>query len=84
MLRSDYLRNALGFHSKDEGKELLKAFEHLRNELAHAQDIITGRWPQLVTFAKKAEDLLATCEALEPKPPANQANSAEAKSRAAD
>jgi hypothetical protein len=66
VLGSDTLRRALGFSSKDEGEELLKAFEHLRNELAHAQDIVTGCWPQLVTFAKKAEDLLEACEALEP------------------
>ena len=66
VLNSDTLRHALGFTSKAKGEELLKAFEHLRDELAHAQDIITGRWPELVTFAKKAEDLLAACEALEP------------------
>ena len=84
VLGSDTLRRALGFSSKDEGEELLKAFEHLRNELAHAQDIVTGRWPQLVTFAKKAEDLLEACEALEPEAQANQANSADAKNRAAD
>jgi hypothetical protein len=44
VLKSDTLRHAIGFPSKDKGEELLKAFEHLRNELAHAQDIITGRW----------------------------------------
>ena len=66
VLSSDTLRHALGFPSKDKGEELLKAFEHLRDELAHAQDIITGRWPELVKFAKKAEHLLAACEALEP------------------
>jgi hypothetical protein len=66
VLRSDSLRNALGFSSKGKGEELLKALEHLRDELAHAQDIVTGRWPQLVEFAQKAEELLAACEALEP------------------
>lgn len=65
VLGSDTLRHALGFSSKDEGEKLLKAFEQLRNELAHAQDIVSGSWPQLVTFAKKAEDLLEACEALE-------------------
>ena len=66
VLRSDTLRHALGFPSKDKGEELLKALEHLRDELAHAQDIITGRWPQLVALAQRAEELLAACEALEP------------------
>ena len=66
VLKSESLRHALGFPSKDKGEELLKALEHLRDELAHAQDIITGRWPQLVEFAQTAEQLLAACEALEP------------------
>ena len=66
VLKNDALRHALGFPSKDEGEKLLKALEHLRDELAHAQDIITGRWPQLVEFAQTAEQLLAACEALEP------------------
>ncbi len=66
VLKSDSLRNALGFPSKNKGDELLKDLEHLRDELAHAQDIITGRWPQLVEFAQRAEELLAVCETLEP------------------
>jgi hypothetical protein len=66
VLESDFLRNALGLPSKAKGKECLKALEHLRDELAHAQDIITGRWPQLVALAQTAEKLLAACETLEP------------------
>jgi len=66
LLECDTLRNGLDFPSKNKGEELLKAFEDLRNELAHAQDIVTSRWPELVTLAKKAEDLLAACETLEP------------------
>jgi len=66
LLRSDTLRRDLGLPSKTKGEELLKAFERLRDELAHAQDIITGRWPEIVKIAEKAEDLLAACEALEP------------------
>ena len=66
VLKSDSLRHALGFPSKGKGEELLKALEHLRDELAHAQDILTGRWPQLVEFAQRAEELLAACETLEP------------------
>lgn len=64
LLKSDSLRYDLGFSSKSNGEELLKALEHLRDELAHAQDIITGQWPQLVDVVRKAEELLATCEAL--------------------
>jgi len=39
--------------SKKEGEKILKALENLRNELAHAQDIIKARWPELVTLARK-------------------------------
>lgn len=67
VLNSDTLWSALGFPSKNKGKELLEALEHLRDELVHAQDIITGRWPQLVEFAQGAEKLLAAREALQPK-----------------
>jgi hypothetical protein len=66
VLKSDFLRNALGLPSKEKGEELLKALEHLRDGLAHAQGIITGRWPKLVALAQTAEQLLAACEALEP------------------
>lgn len=66
VLKNDSLRHALSFPSKSEGEKLLKDLEHLRDELAHAQDIITGRWPQLVAFAQRAEELLAACETLEP------------------
>lgn len=62
VLDSDFLREKLGFSSKKKGEELLKKLEYLRNELAHAQDIITGRWPELFEFARQAEELLITCE----------------------
>lgn len=66
VLESDFLRHALSLPSKGKGEKLLKALEYLRDELAHAQDIITGRWPQLVALAEAAEKLLAACEAFEP------------------
>ncbi len=43
VLKSDTLRHALGFPSNRKGKDLLETLEQLRDELAHAQDIITGR-----------------------------------------
>jgi hypothetical protein len=63
---SKHLRGTLSFPSKGKFEHFLKELEHLRNELAHAQDIITGRWPKLVELAEGAERLLAACEALEP------------------
>jgi hypothetical protein len=68
VVKSDRLCHVLGCTSKGVGEDLLEELEHLRDELAHAQDIITGRWPRLVELAKKAEQILAACEALEPEP----------------
>jgi hypothetical protein len=56
------LRRAVGFDSRSKGKVLLKNLEDLRNVLAHAQDIITGRWPGIVDLASSAEDFLRRCE----------------------
>ena len=68
VVKSDRLCHVLGCTSKGVGEDLLEELEHLRDELAHAQDIITGRWPRLVELAKTAEQILAACEALEPEP----------------
>jgi predicted transcriptional regulator len=64
ILKSDVLRHDLGFSSKRKGEEFLKELEHLRDELAHAQDIITGHWPHLVKVVQEAEQFLAVCERL--------------------
>ena len=68
LVESDCLCHVLGCTSKCIAKDILEELEHLRNELAHAQDIITGRWPRLVELATSAEQILAACEALEPEP----------------
>jgi hypothetical protein len=47
---------------KPQGKALLKDLEGLRDVLAHAQDIITGRWPGIVDLASRAEEFLSRCE----------------------
>jgi hypothetical protein len=55
--KADILRNAgdelvhLGFKSKNEPKSFFSQVEKLRNSLAHAQDIITDRWPELADLA---------------------------------
>jgi len=56
------LRSALGFRSCKKAEKALKELEDLRNDLAHAQDIVTGRWPKLVELASTAERLLKKCE----------------------
>jgi hypothetical protein len=59
------LRSALGFDSRGAAEQALKAFEHLRDELAHAQDIVTGRWPALAGLSLSAEELVRRCEDFE-------------------
>ncbi len=68
ILKTAELHSAIGFTSSNTAESILEELEQLRNELAHAQDIITGRWPGLVDLAKKAEQILEACEECEPQP----------------
>ncbi len=67
ILKTPELLDALGFKSKNGAEKLLKDLENLRDHLAHAQDIVTGRWPELANLAKQAEELLEACERAEVK-----------------
>ena len=49
----------LGFKSKRIAKQVSKELESLRNNLAHAQDIVTHDWPQIARMAKRFEKLLS-------------------------
>jgi hypothetical protein len=60
----DVLRE-LGFESKAKAKAFFSEVESLRNPLAHAQDIITNRWPELADIAFKLENFLKACEAMQ-------------------
>jgi len=51
-------------YDKKEFCKLLKELEKIRNNLAHAQDIITADWPNIITLSKKAEEFLKTCETI--------------------
>ena len=62
MLKDDRLTGLLGFSEETRGKKTLKKLEQLRNDLAHAQDIITGRWPDLADLTTEAENLLERLE----------------------
>ena len=46
---------AFGFASKAAAKRAIKEFESLRNNLAHAQDIVTYDWAQIARMAKRME-----------------------------
>ena len=49
---------------KKEFCTLLKELEELRNNLAHAQDIITANWPSIINLSNKAEEFLKRCETI--------------------
>lgn len=67
ILKNAELRNALD-STRNAAKSILEELERLRDELAHAQDIITGHWPGLVDLAQRAEQILEACEELKPQP----------------
>jgi hypothetical protein len=60
--KSQDLRARLGFESCTEMESLLKDLQNLRNDLAHSQDILAGRWPRIVELASRAETLIERCE----------------------
>ena len=62
LAKTGRVRDALGFTSKRMADATLLELGRLRDELAHAQDIVAGRWPALATLAREAEVLLARCE----------------------
>jgi len=46
----------LGFDSKGAAKRIVKELESLRNHLAHAQDIVTHDWAQIVRLTRRVEE----------------------------
>ena len=50
---------AFGFTTKGAAQRVLKDLESLRNNLAHAQDIVTHDWPQIARLASRVEDTIA-------------------------
>lgn len=57
----DYLER-IGFTAVNPARRLFSRLEKLRNRLAHAQDIITGNWPDIVDLINKTEELLNNLE----------------------
>jgi len=51
-------------YGKKEFCALLENLKNLRNNLAHAQDIITANWPSIINLSKTAEELLKSCETI--------------------
>ncbi len=57
LTRDKELLAALGFKSAGAAKRVIKELEALRNNLAHAQDIVTDNWAQIVRFARRIEEV---------------------------
>ena len=47
-----------GFSSRKAARRVVKELESLRNNLAHAQDIVTHDWPQIARLAQRIEEHL--------------------------
>lgn len=58
LIRDDQQMAWMGFDSKRVAKTVAKAFESLRNNLAHAQDIVSEDWAQIARMTQRVEELL--------------------------
>jgi hypothetical protein len=48
---------AFGFETRGAAKRVMRDIQSLRNNLAHAQDIVVHDWPQIVRLARRVEGL---------------------------
>ncbi len=62
LVNDDRFLDALGLGGRSEAETFLDTLQQLRNDLAHGQDIVTGRWPDIVHLARQAECCLRACE----------------------
>ena len=62
VVKNDGLRKDLGFHSRNEMEAFLNQLPGLRDEPAHAQNIISGLWPQIVDLVQNMENVLQTAK----------------------
>lgn len=58
LLGHDDLLQEMGFASKRQAKQAAKDLQSLRNNLAHAQDIVSHDWPMVVRLAKRTERIV--------------------------
>jgi hypothetical protein len=51
--------SVLGFPTRGAAQRVARDLQSLRNNLAHAQDIVAQDWPQIVRLARRFEGMLA-------------------------
>jgi hypothetical protein len=56
LMEDDQQRAEFGFPTKGAAKKVIRDLESLRNNLAHAQDIVTHDWPQIARLARRIEE----------------------------
>ena len=49
----------LGFESRKSAKRVIQEFQSLRDNLAHAQDIVTHDWAQIARMTARVESLVS-------------------------
>ncbi len=58
LIKNETTRKALGVASVRQGRETIKMIETLRNNLAHAQDIVTSDWITIVRLVENLDRML--------------------------
>jgi hypothetical protein len=58
VVRDEVLRKQIGFASRRRGDEVIKNLEKLRNNLAHAQDIVALDWQTIVSLSENLETVI--------------------------
>jgi hypothetical protein len=56
--RNEEIRGLTQFQSRRQVEQIVKQLERLRNNLAHAQDIIATDWDTIVLLAENLDDIL--------------------------
>lgn len=62
LLRDEEGLRWMGFESRSVARRVAADFESLRNNLAHAQEIVSTDWPQIARMTQRIEELLAEAD----------------------
>ena len=58
LIKDPEVLHEAGFSSKKEALRAIKDLQSLRNNLAHAQDILTYDWEIIVTISKRLDKVM--------------------------